>query len=527
MWQSLYMNVRRRRFRQKTIKSTSLATIPEGSTLILDSNSKPNENGSVHHPNRIIMTRNNRRDDRLRIWFLILLPAYIITTSLIILRPLHRYNMQRPSRVGQALESFSSNKQEHTRIQNKKPRLRHHSMTIERVVYLDGKHGFNTDTDSISWVTDESISPRTQDDNDDIHFQHFSTKDSDNCEPMATWQSMAFPTCNSLHELNIFDTSPYLAQLTHYSAKLLGKGWFRDAWNVFDGVHNTSFAIKTLRLQRDFLPEYFELHRRDAVALERLTQSPYVMDVYGYCGQSTMNELAFQNNQLNDLYRMATGPMMNNFSPYILKTKLQIAAMTALAVAHVHSVPIDHIEGLDRQTKTPASIVHYDINPRNVVIMPSGKPKLNDFNVAEFLKWNPEINATCGFEGRFHEPWWRSPEEMQSVSYNNNNRESKRLDEKVDVYSLGNTLFVLLTGTEPRGKKNKKKRFIQVSRELADGLKPTFPPKYIESDDPFVVAIRNAIMHCWEHDPNRRPFAIDIANELYAALNKIVGESKV
>ena len=90
LWQSLYMNVRRRRFRQKTIKSPSLATIPEGSTLTLDSNSKPNENGlaSSHcHPNRIIKARNNRRDDRLRIWFLILLPAYIITTSLMILRP--------------------------------------------------------------------------------------------------------------------------------------------------------------------------------------------------------------------------------------------------------------------------------------------------------------------------------------------------------------------------------------------------------------------------------------------------------
>lgn len=521
--------IRRRHFRQKTIKSPSLATIPEGSTLTLDSsNCSPNDNSSAsshHYPSRIIKDRSSRRDDRLRIWFLILLPAYIITTSLIILRPLHRYDMQRPSRVGQALESFSSTNQEHTMIHNKKLRSRHHSMTIKRVVYLDGKDGFNTD--SISWVADESISPRTQDDNDDIHFQHFSTKDSDNCEPMATWQSMAFPTCNSLHELNIFDTSPYLAQFSTsreqniirntYSAKLLGNGWFRDAWNVTDGVvHNMSFAIKTLRLQRDFLPEYFELHRRDAVALERLTQSPYVMDIYGFCGQSTMNELAFQNNQLNDLYRMATGPMMNNFSPYILKTKLQIAAMTALAVAHVHSVPIDHVEGLDRQTKAPASIVHYDINPRNVVIMPSGKPKLNDFNVAEFLTWNQKLNATCGFEGRFHEPWWRSPEEMQK----------RLLGEKVDVYSLGNTLYVLLTGTEPRGKKNKKKRFMQVSRELNDGLKPTFPPKYIESDDPSVVAIRNAITLCWEPDPDRRPYAIDIANELYAALSKIVGESK-
>jgi len=38
----------------------------------------------------------------------------------------------------------------------------------------------------------------------------------------------------------------------------------------------------TFRIDRDFLPEYYELHRRDAVSMERLTSSDYVMDSYGY-----------------------------------------------------------------------------------------------------------------------------------------------------------------------------------------------------------------------------------------------------
>jgi hypothetical protein len=29
-----------------------------------------------------------------------------------------------------------------------------------------------------------------------------------------------------------------------------------------------SVVLKILRLERDFLPEYFELHRRDALAME-------------------------------------------------------------------------------------------------------------------------------------------------------------------------------------------------------------------------------------------------------------------
>ena len=61
------------------------------------------------------------------------------------------------------------------------------------------------------------------------------------------------------------------------------------------------------RLSRDFLPEYYELHRRDAVSMERLSSSPYVMDVFGYCGQSAVTELAFSENGMNNLYRLSTG----------------------------------------------------------------------------------------------------------------------------------------------------------------------------------------------------------------------------
>lgn len=161
-----------------------------------------------------------------------------------------------------------------------------------------------------------------------------------------------------------------------------------------------------------------ELHRRDAVTMERLTSSPYVMDIYGYCGHSALTELAFTKLGLNNLYRLSTELKGVN-TPYVLQKKLQIAAIVAFGLSELHNVPIDDKQ-LDLQfsktdSKTlkpptnqqvPASITHYDINPRNVIMTKSGIPKLNDFNVAEFMRWDPETREQCGFESRLHEPWW-------------------------------------------------------------------------------------------------------------------------
>lgn len=255
------------------------------------------------------------------------------------------------------------------------------------------------------------------------------------------------------------------------------------------------------------MPEYYELHRRDAVAMERLTASPYVMDIYGYCGNSAMTELAFGTKGIDNLYRLAVS-LKDNFTPYVLMTKLQIAAMIAMGLSHVHNVPSE-VGSMEQK----ATIVHYDFNPRNIIVSSNGTPKINDFNCAEFLSWNAKSHDSCGFQARFHEPWWRAPEEM--IQYNHT------VNEKVDVYSLGNTLFVLLTGLEPRGKEHKQRRYNNVSISVANGEIPTFPKAYAESTDLVVSAIRDAIIQCWEPDPNRRVPSHQVAQSLYNALVKL------
>ena len=41
-----------------------------------------------------------------------------------------------------------------------------------------------------------------------------------------------------------------------------------------------------------FEEDYFEHNRVDAVAMERLTSSPNVVNIFGFCGHSVMTEFA-------------------------------------------------------------------------------------------------------------------------------------------------------------------------------------------------------------------------------------------
>lgn len=333
----------------------------------------------------------------------------------------------------------------------------------------------------------------------------------DGCIPMADWQSKSFPNCNSIHELDLRAAGPNAGvdETVGFEDNLafLGQGWFRHAWQLDHGVLGESVVLKTLRLERDYLEEYYDLHRRDALAMERLTHSPFVMDVYGFCGQSAINELADFPYGLNSLEKFDRH-WRDHHGPDVLLLKLQVAASVALGLAHVHEIDSDEV----------ATMVHYDLNPRNVAITKNGIPKLNDFNIGVFLRVNPETNKTCGFPSRLHEPWWRAPEE---VEIGNNNS----LSEKVDVYALGNLLFHILTTKSPRGKMYAER--MQETRELVlRGEAPILPEPFDRNNDSVTKVFRKAMEMCFEVDPAKRASARQIANMLMTTLKEAKAKAK-
>ncbi|KAL3808917.1 hypothetical protein ACHAXA_004685 [Cyclostephanos tholiformis] len=436
------------------------------------------------------------------------------------------------------------------------------------------------------------------------------------CVPMADWQTTSYPNCNTVHEIDMVRSSgpgsyafpeyrrhgeyhsdrrritahpqvlrEYLEDLRlryptngrrrnaksnamglmrEETIEFLGQGWFRSAWEMYveqipgydedeeEWGFEESVVLKTLRIERDFLPEYYELHRRDALAMERLTFSPYVLDIYGYCGQSAINELAnFGIEGMSSLEKVARSFRgMDHIEP-VSKIKLQLASMVAAGVSHVHGIdypdfpiPVEvddddsndsngggenraallrDIAGGRVKVSSNATLVHYDLNPRNIAVVKRGKPKLNDFNVAELMTWDAKNNRTCGFAGRFREPWWRAPEEMHFHMPNHTDPPAP-LTEKIDIYSLGNILMEILTTHSPWGLMQKGEAEDETRPKVSRGELPEWPEDFNQTKlvtDPALKAIYLAMMKCLKFNPDDRPTAGEIAAELFEAIDNL------
>jgi hypothetical protein len=316
------------------------------------------------------------------------------------------------------------------------------------------------------------------------------------CVPMQPWQTTYHPLCNGVHELGI---DQILGEETGSDMRLFGtKGFWRNAWraDILNGhshLHERdTIVIKTLKLQHNFEEAHFEHDRIDAVAMERLTSSPHVINVFGFCGHTVMTEFA-DGKRLGELADRAKKQPLE---------RLKIARDIAEGLADVHGIDGDG----------NVSFVHLDINPANVVSI-GGRLKLNDFNIGVPRRWNTTSNKPCGFPTQYPNAQWRSPEEA---------RQEENLTEKVDIFSLGHIFFRMICGHEPWSsfEPGGKPSADELHEKVGRGVLPTIPTNVLESKDPEVVAIRNAMIQCYTFIPSERPSAKQIARNLQKALDK-------
>jgi serine/threonine-protein kinase len=124
------------------------------------------------------------------------------------------------------------------------------------------------------------------------------------------------------------------------------------------------------------------------------------------------------------------------------------------AVAAAHAV-LDAAQGLAAAAK--AGLIHRDVKPSNLVRLSDGRVKVTDFGLAKPVDpgAEPALTAMGVVVGT---PDYIAPEQARGEA----------IDERVDIYALGGTLYFLLTGIPPfrTGKPAEDKYLKVVARHL-------------------------------------------------------------
>ncbi|CAD8070416.1 unnamed protein product [Paramecium sonneborni] len=198
-------------------------------------------------------------------------------------------------------------------------------------------------------------------------------------------------------------------------SKKIGSGTFADVYLVKHKSTNREYAAKIFYKKKIILEEQELLMITKEVQITRLFSSPYICQLYEVFECKIHLTLIMDFLAGSELiYSLKLGGLSEIQSILIIKPLFQ-------------AIQLLHKQG----------IFHRDIKPQNIMLHQFGKLEtacLIDLGLADF--WNNKneyLFTQCGTPG------YVAPEILLGHSY----------DFKVDVYSLGLVLYLILTGKEP------------------------------------------------------------------------------
>ena len=238
----------------------------------------------------------------------------------------------------------------------------------------------------------------------------------------------------------------------------VGTGGMSDVYKAKDHALGRYVAIKVLKSEFSEDTNFVSKFRTEAQSAAVL-EHPNIVNIYDVGSENGIHYIVME---------YVEGITLKTY----IEKKGQLTYKEALSIA------IQVGRGI--QAAHAKNIVHRDIKPQNIIISTDGKVKVTDFGIARAASSNT-INSSV--MGSVH---YSSPEQARG-GYS---------DYKSDIYSLGITLYEMLTGTVPfDGDSTVAIAIKHLQEELPS------PRKYVPDLPKSTVQI---IYKCTQKSPDRR-----------------------
>ena len=305
-------------------------------------------------------------------------------------------------------------------------------------------------------------------------------------------------------------------RLGHYSLiRRLGRGGMGEVFLATDERLKRSVALKVLRVDREQTADLRLRFEREAAAVSRL-EHPGIVPIYEMAEDagihyfvmryvdgvalSTYVASARRRSGLGaEDVSLVTGRPLGEAETVVGPGGRSRARVDGAVTASVARDLTPVLEIIERTAEAlhfahEHGVIHRDVKPSNIMIDRDGRPQLLDFGLARFVGAETQTSADA-LLGTLP---YMAPEQVTG---------SAKVDRRVDVWSLGVTLYECVAGTRPFQAENAEALMFQIV------MKDPPSPRLV--DESLAKDLETIVMTCLEKDPNRRyPTSAALAGDL-------------
>lgn len=238
----------------------------------------------------------------------------------------------------------------------------------------------------------------------------------------------------------------------------IGTGGMADVYRAKDQKLNRYVAVKILKQEYSENKNFVSKFRVEAQAAAGLLH-PNIVNVYDVGEEDGIHYIVME---------LVEGITLKKY----IEKKVRLSTKEAISIA------IQVAMGIEAAHNN--HIIHRDIKPQNIIISREGKVKVTDFGIAKAASSN---TITSNVMGSVH---YSSPEQARGGFS----------DEKSDIYSMGITMFEMLTGRVPF---NGDTTVSIAIKHIQDDM-PS--PRSLVPEIP--VSVEGIVLKCTMKNPDRR-----------------------